>query len=418
MSADRIFLLAGLCLLLAVLLPAVLRRLALSPPIVLVAVGIGLGFSPLTDGLPLDPARNHAVIEHVTELAVLIALMGVGLSIERPLSLRDRGSWRAWSNTWRLLLVAMPLCIALVAGLGYWAGLSTSAALLLGAALAPTDPVLASDVQVGKPTVDADEQDGGDEVRFALTSEAGLNDGLAFPFVYAAILLASGGSFLEWLGWYALGKVALGVLAGVLVGGVLGWLAFRSPSSALRLAERGEPLMVLAALLTSYGVAELVGGYGFLAVFATAMTMRATERHHEYHRAMHDVVERLELLLTLLALLFLGMAMSAGLLDHLDAKGVAIGLVLLLVIRPLSAMLALSIGRTRGSGKERAAIAFFGIRGIGSVYYLAYAAGKIESPIEPWLWSTVGFTIVASVVLHGILATPWMSHLDRTRATG
>jgi NhaP-type Na+/H+ or K+/H+ antiporter len=168
---------------------------------------------------------NHAFTEHLTEFCVLVALMGVGLALDRPLDLRRWVTWKRWGATWRLLGIAMPLCIAGVALLGWWAmGLAPAAALLLGAVLAPTDPVLASDVQVGGPTTlgedeDDEEIDESDEVRFALTSEAGLNDGLAFPFVYAAIYLASIGDVeewgLRWLAWDLVGKVVISVAIGL-----------------------------------------------------------------------------------------------------------------------------------------------------------------------------------------------------------
>jgi NhaP-type Na+/H+ or K+/H+ antiporter len=272
MTADLTFLVAGLALLLAVVLPELVSRWALSAPIVLVAVGMVIGFTPLPDGMPLDPQENRAVIEHVTELTVIVALMGVGLALDRPLRLRDRSTWAAWSPTWRLLAVAMPLCIASVALLGWALGLAPAAALLLGAVLAPTDPVLASDVQVAGPTTGDEDAEEDDDVRFSLTSEAGLNDGLAFPFVMAAVLLATEGSVsgwaFEWLAWYAVGKVVVGVLVGVGVGWALARVAFRSRRDALRVAERGESLLAIAALVTAYGLGELAGGYGFLSVFA------------------------------------------------------------------------------------------------------------------------------------------------------
>ena len=198
MTADLTYLVAGLALLLAVVLPELLTRWALSAPIVLVAVGMLIGLTPLPDGMPLDPQENRASIEHVTELTVIVALMGVGLALDRPLSLRDRSSWAAWSPTWRLLAVAMPLCVASVALLGWAFGLAPAAALLLGAVLAPTDPVLASDVQVAGPTTGDPDAEEDDDVRFSLTSEAGLNDGLAFPFVMAAVLLATEGGVSGW----------------------------------------------------------------------------------------------------------------------------------------------------------------------------------------------------------------------------
>jgi sodium/hydrogen antiporter len=418
-TADLVYVVAGVSLLLAIVLPALLDRWAISAPMVLVAVGIGLGLTPLPDGLPLDPQDNRAAIEHVTELAVLVALMGVGLAIDRPFDWRNRASWRQWSTTWRLLGITMPLCIAGVALLAWGAGLAPAAALLLGAVLAPTDPVLASDVQVAGPQTGDHEVDESDELRFTLTSEAGLNDGLAFPFVYAAILLATEGAVqhwaLEWVGFYLIGKVVLGVLAGLVVGRVLAYVAFRSASPSLRVAERGESLMALAALVSAYGVGEVVGGYGFLAVFVCAMTFRSAERSHDYHAAMHEVAERLERLLTLFVLLVLGIALTRGLLASLDWRGVAIGLALIFVVRPVAGLVGLSPLGSRTSpltGPQRWAAAFFGVRGVGSIYYLAYAAGEAEELGANWLWSTVGFTIVASVLVHGALASPVMRRVD------
>ena len=432
MTADLVYLVAGASLLLAIVLPSALGRLPLTSPMVLVGLGMLLGLTPLPNDLPLNPQENRAAIEHITELTVLIALMGVGLALDRPLDPRQKASRRAWSPTWRLLGVAMPLSIAGVALLGWWAGLAPAVAILLGAVLAPTDPVLASDVQVGGPATssilgeekdDCAPIDEDDEVRFALTAEAGLNDGLAFPFVYLAVLVAGGGAFgataLEWVGWYLLGKVAIGVLVGIAVGHVLARVAFRAVRPSLRVAERGEPLLAVAALAASYGAAEALGGYGFLAVFACAMTFRASERRHDYHRAMHEVVERLERLLTLFVLLVLGIALTRGLLEALDWRGVAIGLGLILVVRPLAGYLALGVrpvppgergGLTRA---ERGTAAFFGVRGVGSLFYLAYAAGEVDAFGQPWLWSTVGFTIVASVLVHGVLVGPAMEMLER-----
>ena len=422
MTPDLVYLVAGASLLLAVVLPDLLSRWALSAPMVLVGVGMLIGVTPLPDGLPLDVDQNRAVIEHVTELTILIALMGVGLALDRPLQPTKWESWKSWGPTWRLLCVAMPLTIGAVALLGWWAGLAPAAALLLGAVLAPTDPVLASDVQVAGPQTGDHEVEETDEVRFTLTSEAGLNDGLAFPFVYAAILLATEGAVsgwaLEWLGWYLVAKVLIGVLAGIVVGSVLARIAFRSTNPALRVAETGEPLLALAALVAAYGVGEVIGGYGFLAVFACAMTFRSAERSHDYHDAMHDVVERLERLFTLLVLLMLGIALTRGLLASLDWRGVSIGLALILLVRPVAGYLALAVragppsdtgGLTR---PERGVAAFFGVRGVGSLYYLAYALGEAEIAESDWLWSTVGFTVVASVMIHGILSTPVMRRLD------
>lgn len=246
MSINVVYLILGVALLLAAVLPSVLGRYAISAPMVLLTLGMGVGLLPSPMGLNLDPVDVRPIIQRVSEIAVLVALMGVGLALDRPLSLTNRASWRAWSPTWRLLLFAMPVTIAGIAGLGWGLlGLTPAAALLLGAVLAPTDPVLAGDVQVAGPQVtepaaeDADpseinEIDEDDDVRFALTSEAGLNDGLAFPFVHAALLVATAGSIgnwgLRWLAWDLVGRIVIGVAVGVLVGWLLAAVAFRAPT--------------------------------------------------------------------------------------------------------------------------------------------------------------------------------------------
>lgn len=183
MSADAVYLVAGLALFVAVLAPTLVKRIALSAPMVLLLLGMVIGLLPMPSGWGLDPVASRKLVEHVTEVAVLVALMGVGLALDRPLNLR---TWRAWSPTWRLLLVAMPLTIAAVFLLGWGVlGVAAPAALLLGACLAPTDPVLAGDVQVDGPSTAGSaaetEPDERDEVKFSLTSEAGLNDGWPSP---------------------------------------------------------------------------------------------------------------------------------------------------------------------------------------------------------------------------------------------
>lgn len=422
MKAAWIYVALGFALFLAVILPPVLDRWRVNSPVVLVSLGLVVGLLPGFRDLDLDPVTHGVAVTHITEFTVLVSLMGVGLALDRPLSFRDLGSWRAWSPTWRLLGVAMPLTVMGVALLAWGPfGVAAPAALLLGATLAPTDPVLASDVQVGGPNA-ADTSDGKeeevdeeDEVRFALTSEAGLNDGLAFPFVHAAILLGTVGAFSEWgagwVAWEGIGKVVLGVAVGVAVGWAVTRLAFTARSEDVRFAATGEPLVAIAALLAAYGVAEVGGGYGFLAVFTCAMAIRSFERAHSYHHDMHEVIERLERLLTLIVLLLLGMALTNGLLAHLDWQGVALSLGLLLVIRPLAGM-ASFVGHRRSRGlqgfdkRERIVAAFYGVRGIGSLFYLAYAATHADFPEIRWLWSVVAFTVVVSVYLHGFTA-PW-----------
>ena len=438
-AADLFYLIVGLSLLLAVVLPNVLQRHAVSAPIVLLLVGMLIGVLPVQTGVLTHPLARSTLVEHLTELCVIVALMGVGLALDRPLTLRSWGSWRRWGATWRLLGVAMPLTIAGMAVLGWSVmGLAPAAALLLGAALAPTDPVLASDVQVGGPTpFDAAQEDVDEEqeVRFALTSEAGLNDGMAFPFVSAAVALVGAAALVDhgsgawnwadedwiwrWVAWDLIGKTVVGIVVGVASGWLLARLAFRAPRPSLRLAETGEPLLALAAVLLTYGAAEVLHGYGFLAVFCCAMTMRSAERGHDYHAHMHQTVERLERLLTLAVLLLLGSALTDTLLGDLTWQGVFVGVALLFVVRPASAYLALRVlpGRDRMGDRvlsrgEELACAWFGVRGVGSLYYLAYAQGQADFPGLSTLWATVGFTIALSVLVHGVTATPVMRRLE------
>lgn len=403
---DVAFALVGLGALLAGILPRVLEHRPLSMPIAFLALGMLVFLLPV--GLPTpDPLAHPTLTTHLTEIGVIVALMGAGLKIDRPLS------WARWSSTWRLLAIAMPLCIAAVAFLGWWwAGLVPAAALLLGAALAPTDPVLAADVQVGEPT---DVEDSEDEVRFALTSEAGLNDGLAFPFVYAAIAIAStslapGDWLAKWFTVDVLWKVSVGVGGGLLIGWLLGKLFFRAPSK-LRLARHAEGFLALAATFLAYGLVEVVGGYGFLAVFVAARAIRAAERTHEFHAVLHDFAEQIERLLTLVLLLLLGGAIVGGLLAPLTWPAAAVGLALVFLIRPLTGWL--SLRGAPGRSAEHWVISLFGIRGVGSFYYLAYATTKADFPQAELLWATVGLVVLVSVVVHGITATPVMQLLDR-----
>lgn len=209
--------LIGVAVLGAVVLPRLLARRAISLPIVYIGFGMLVFSLPL--GLPSPDPLEHAVLtERLTELGVILALMGAGLKIDRQPGLKR------WRSTWRLLAITMPLTILLAFLLGWWvAGLTVPAALLFGAVIAPTDPVLAADVQVAPPQEGKD-----DEIRFALTSEAGLNDGLAFPFTYLAVAVAvTGLAPAGWIGEWLLIDVVYRIGAGVIVGGVMGYLLAR-----------------------------------------------------------------------------------------------------------------------------------------------------------------------------------------------
>ncbi len=406
------FVAVGVAMLAAALLPRVLGRLPVSMPMIFLGAGI-LGFATLPDLPAPDPLHYEEAALHLTEVCVIISLMGAGLALNRPVS------WRGWSSTWRLLAVTMPLSMLAVGILG-WAvlGLGAAAAILLAAALAPTDPVLATEVQVSEPVTEAEAAD--DEIRFSLTSEAGLNDGLAFPFTYAAIaasLAAAGGATMSWVGpWLLIDvgwRLAVGVAVGLLAGWALGRLFFSSVTERLRFAERAEGFVALAATFLAYGLAELAEGYGFVAVFVCACAIRAAERTHQYHGVLHKFVEQVERLLTVVVLVLLGGAVARGLFDAVGPAEILVAAVFLLAVRPLAGWLGLSPGKT--GPRERAVISFFGVRGVGSLFYVAYALLYGEFPEAERIWGVVGLVVVGSIVIHGIAATPVMAVVDRRR---
>lgn len=410
--------LAGAAALMAAWLPRVLERRPLSVPLLLVGLGVVVFLLPFDLPQP-DPIKQRDLTERLTELGVIVALMGAGLKLDRPLG------WRSWGSTWRLLSIAMPLTIVGVAGAGWaLAGLAPASALLLGAALAPTDPVLASEVQVGEPSTsdgdDPDEPPEEDEVRFALTSEAGLNDALAFPFTYLAILMTQKGTnpkgwLLEWLALDVVFRVAVGLVVGVLLGKLLGKILFHRRSGSEGLAAAAEGFMVLGATLLAYGLTELLHGYGFLAVFVTAVVLRRSESRHEYHRVLHGFATQVEQVFTVLLLLLFGGALAGGLLGPLTWAGAAIAVLVVFAIRPLAGLA--SLARGHDDRTERLAISFFGVRGIGTLYYLAYGLSEASFPGDRQLWAIAGATVLLSIAVHGITAAPLMSLLDRRRDT-
>jgi NhaP-type Na+/H+ or K+/H+ antiporter len=396
----------GVVVLLVAWLPMALSRLPLSLAILCVLIGVVVfhgGALPFRS----DPLRFSTLTERLTEIVVIVSLMGAGLKIDR------RIGWRRWGSSWRLIAITMPLSILAVTLMGvHGLGLGLASALLLGGALAPTDPVLAADVQVGPPRSGED-----GEARFALTSEAGLNDGFAFPFVHLAVAIALAGGVVgqplltHWLTVDVLWRVAAGAGVGWAVGKALGWATFKAPHA--RISGTGDGLVALGATLVAYGVAEAAHGYGFLAVFIAALALRATERDHEFHGAMHDFAEQVERLLMMLVLVLLGGAVAGGLLDSLTWKEIAFGLALVFVIRPLAGWIGL-IGAPH-SMRERAVVAFFGIRGLGSFYYLAY--GLNHGDFHRWdrLWAITGFVVLCSILVHGVTATPLMTRIDAWR---
>ncbi len=395
-------------------LPRYVTQRAISLP--LFFVGFGMVVFALPIGLPApDPLEQGETTERLAEFVVVVALMAIGLKIDRPPGLRE------WASTWRLLAITMPLSIAGAAVLGRWlVGLVVPSAILLGAVIAPTDPVLASEVQVEEPGegeeegADVPAEERGDEVRFALSSEAGLNDGLAFPFTNLAIAVALVGAAPgNWLGEWLLVEVFYRIFVGVVLGAGLGWLIARvvfGASPETRIAESVQGLEAVAGTLLVYGATELVGGYGFIAVFVAALSLRSYERSHDYNEALHEVSELAEQVAMGLLMLFFGGAIVGGLLAPLTVEAALAAVAIVFVVRPLAGLVGL-IGFDRDL-LERGTIAFFGIRGIGSFYYLAHALTEAAFADADLLWALVGAVVLLSVVVHGITATPVVDRLD------
>jgi len=358
---------------------------------------LGMAAFAFVPGLPTipDPRTAPHLWEIVAELTVIVALFATGLRID------DLFNRAHWAPTVRLLVVAMPLTIFAIAVLGHvLAGLTLAGALLLGAVMAPTDPVLAGDVQVGPP------QKGGEHpVRFALTTEAALNDGLAFPFVYLGLLLAAEGMatdalLMDWLARDVIWRIAVGTAMGAVGGWALGQVLFVLPRGAV-LADTASGVVALAGVLLCYGTTELAEGYGFIAVAVAGLATRRVEADHAFHRRLHDFAEAIEQALTAVLLVALGAVLPLLLQDLTLALG-AIAVALLLIVRPLAGWLSLAGSSLKG--RARWVVAIYGVRGVGSIYYLAFAAGKIELLDEAKLWALVGFTILLSALGHGFTA--------------
>ncbi|MFW5824522.1 MAG: cation:proton antiporter [Marinobacter sp.] len=399
---------------LAVLLQR-LKNYPLSFPMLALALGYAAFALPL--GItPPDPLEHSVVTIHLTEIGVIISLMGVGLKIDR---LPD---WRTWSSTWRMLAICMPLTILGVATLGWWLlGLTPAAAVLLGAALAPTDPVMASDVQIGEPEDPDDEARDSprhkeDELPFTLTSEAGLNDSLAFPFTYLALLmLMEGASPANWLTQWLLidvvFKLVVALATGVAIGWVLASVLLRLPTDT-GMQRMAAGVGALAGTLLLYGATETIGGYGFLAVFIGALTIRHQEKSHPAHKSLHIFSEQSEQLLMTVITIALGGAIAGGLFDALTWEAALLGVLLVFVLRPLAGMIGL-LGSSWLPPGDRLIASFFGIRGIGCLFYLAYGLGNGSFAQAELLWATCAFAVVVSILVHGATAAPVMKRRER-----
>jgi NhaP-type Na+/H+ or K+/H+ antiporter len=423
----------GLLLVVMALSGTVLKRLPLSTAMLYLMVGIAV--SPLgLDLLPADPLKHTEVLERMAEVVVLLSLFTAGLKLSPGLG--DR----RWVLPVRLALTSMLVTIALI-GLAAWLllDLPVGACVLLGAILAPTDPVLASDVQLQNAT-DAD------KLRFALTGEGGLNDGSAFPFVMLGLGLLGlhelGGFGWRWwtidVLWATVAGLGLGALLGLAIGRLVLYLR-REHKEAVGL----DDFLALGLIALSYGCALLIHAYGFLAVFAAGVALRQLEQSQSEGPASARQVEQAmanpdgtaaEAIAVHRrhAPAFMAQAVL-GFNQHAERMGevtivITIGALLwsvewhpaawwfvpllLLAIRPLAVMVGLA--GTPASRGQRWLIGWFGIRGVGSLYYLMFALNHGLPPaVAETLIALTLSVVVASVVVHGISVTPMMAAYER-----
>ena len=429
MSVAIWFVVAGLLLTLMALARTTLSRLPLSSAQLYLLVGVGVG--PLGIGLlVVDPLESAKALEIVTEVAVILSLFAAGLKLRTPLS---DGRWRL---PLRLALVSMTITVFGIALLGvYGLGLPWGAAVLLGAVLAPTDPVLASDVQIEDP-------DDADRLRFSLTGEAGFNDGAAFPFVMLGLGLLGLHDLGEWgwrwvavdLVWAVLGGLAIGAALGVAVGRLVVHLR-----RTRREAVGTDDFLALGLLALSYGVALLASTYAFLAVFAAGLALRYEERREtgempseDVEAMAHEGAEEEVSVDAHSAPAYMASAVL-GFAEQLERIGavalvVLVGALLhraewtldalwfvpavLLVVRP--AAVQVGMFRSPTTGLQRHLIAWFGVRGIGSLYYLMFAeTHDLYDGFTEQLLGLVLVTITASIVVHGLSVTPLMAWYSR-----
>jgi len=387
-------------------------------------VGVVLGHSGIA-ALSINPIHSASLLRLLTEIAAVISLFAAGLKLRLPLRSAE------WKTPLMLATGSMLITIAIVAGVAYFSlHLSIGAAILLAAILAPTDPVLASSVQVAGPRDD-------DRLRFSLTAEAGLNDGTAFPFVMLGLGLLGlrnlGDWGLHWVAvdflWAIFGGLGIGTGVAIVIGKLIGILR-----AAHKETSGYDDFLALGLISLSYGIALQLHACGFLAVFAAGLALRRRERQetdlHEVtsHKktkllAVRDLVsgqmaqallsfnEQLERVCELVVVIFLGAMLS---IDDVSIRGGLVVAALVLIARPLSVFLGVRVH----AEEHRSLLAWFGIRGVGSLYYLALA---IEAGLEPELARTltaVTFTaIVTSIIVHGLSSSRLMRRHDRGQMT-
>ena len=399
--SGYIFLLLGLLILASAWLPLFMRGLPIS--LAVVAVAVGYIFFSIADVHEL----NDQVLgwtEELTRIALVLAIMSAGLSIDRRLS------GRAWQTAWLLLAIGLPLTLVFTAVLGMVVlQLPLAMALLVAAVLVPTDPVLAGAVGVGPPGSGTER-----EVRFALTAEAGVNDGLAFPFVTLGLLVLadgwSGEALTHWFGLDVLWKTAGGAALGYLVGRLI-VIGNHYLPDRMRLQRSGSGMVALGLTFFAFGLAEVISANGFVAVFAAAVSIRNAARSTDYLRHLHGFAVDIEKVVTALVLAIFGGAIAIGIIGNVGWREIAFVVGALLVARPIAVFIATPTAPL--SSRERLVAGYLGVRGLASLYYAVLAAGSLEAANRSRLLSIVALVVLASAVLYGVTSDAAMRWADK-----
>ncbi|MFW5758610.1 MAG: cation:proton antiporter [Bacteroidota bacterium] len=390
----------GFVILFASIFPRFLSRHIITAPVAYLVLAI-LIFTILPDMRIPHLADEPYLGKRLTEFGVIISLTGAGLKLKKPFA------WLTWKYAFRLLIFTLPLTIGLITLIGwhFW-GFAPATALLIGAVTAPTDPVLASEIQTTPPHLDDLSSS-----RLALTAEAGLNDGLAFPFTNMAITMALLGTdtslwFSDWFMTDFLYKIIVGAAVGLFSGWLLAKIIFCCPKTQNHTSAVSVGLLTLSLTLVPYGLGEIVHSYGFISVFLAACAFRYQENTHEYLLTLHDFSEEMESIMIVILFTLAGIYISKNFINDFQWYMIPASLVILLMIRPLAGYLAL-VG-TKLPIRKKLIISFFGIRGIGSAYYLLYAFYHVDFPQAKQALALLTMVIMLSVFIHGFTARPVM----------
>lgn len=396
-------------------LTVVINRLPITSSMFYLTVGILVGPTGFAF-FHFNPLEQSAFLEILTECAVLISLFAAGVKMPVPVS------FRRWRSPIQLAVVSMSITVALVAAFSYFfLQLPLGAAVLLGAIIAPTDPVLATDVQVRH-------HGDKDNLRFALTCEAGMNDGSAFPFVMLGLGLLGlhelGDYGVQWFLVDVIWATIAGLGIGVLLGSLLGYWVWRVRSYGQEFSVLHD-FLGLGLIATVYGVSLLVDAWGFLAVFAAAVALRQTETSLVARKPPQELQnaemikktnapfqhlsegslifnEHLERLSELVLIILLGGTLF---IDSWSWRALGFSAFVFIVARPLSVYIGL--WRSGMPMQIRGMSAWFGVRGIGSLYYLMYAIQHgLPEDIALELIHVVFIAITLSIFIHGVSVKP------------